>query len=108
MASVEAYAQRPCAERLARIARTPGELEDSVRGATAVALGRRPAPTSWAATEVFCHLRDNEEWFLERMRLVRAMDLPVFVATNPDRWAEERQDPTNEAALARAAFTPRR
>src|SRR5436309_767613 len=108
MASVEEYAQRPRAERLARIARTPAELEDAVRGATAVALGRRPAPTSWAATEVICHLRDNEEWFLERMRLVMAMDLPVFVATNPDRWAEERQYLTNEAALALAAFTRRR
>jgi hypothetical protein len=83
MASVEEYAQRPRAERLARIARTPAELEDAVRGATAVALGRRPAPTSWAATE-------------------------VFVATNPDRWAEERQYLTNEAALALAAFTRRR
>ncbi len=108
MASVEEYAQRPRAERLARIVRTPAELEDAVRGATAVALGRRPTPTSWAATEVICHLRDNEEWFLERMKLVVAMDLPRFVATNPDRWAEERQYLTNDGALALGAFTRRR
>src|SRR5882762_10078608 len=108
MASIEEYAQRPRAERLARIARTPAELEDAVRGATAAALGRRPAPKSWAATEVICHLRDNEEWFLERMKLVLAMDLPRFVATNPDRWAEERQYLTNDGALALAAFTRRR
>jgi DinB superfamily len=108
MPSIEEYAQRPRAERLARIARTPAELEDAVRGAPAAGLGRRPAPSSWAATEVICHLRDNEEWFLERMRLVVAMDLPVFVATNPDRWAEERQYLTNDAALALAAFSRRR
>src|SRR2546422_11541293 len=83
MASVEEYAQRPRAERLARIARTPAELEDAVRGATAVALGRRPAPTSWAATEGICHLRDNEEWVLERMRLRVGVGPPGVRAPDP-------------------------
>jgi DinB superfamily len=71
-------------------------------------LVERPAPKSWAPNEVICHLRDNEEWFLERMRLIVAMDLPRFVATNPDRWADERQYLTNDAAVALAAFTRRR
>src|SRR5207244_1763896 len=79
-----------------------------VRGAGNEVLARRPAPKSWAATEVICHLRDNEEWFLERMKLVVAMDQPRFVATNPDRWAEERQYLTNDATVALAAFTRRR
>src|SRR5256712_5590228 len=108
MRTIDEYAHRPREERLTRIARTPSEVAAAVRGAGNEVLARRPAPKSWAATEVICHLRDNEEWFLERMRLVMAMDLPVFVATNPDRWAEERQYLTNEAALALAAFTRRR
>ena len=108
MPSIDEYARRPREERLARIARTPGELADAMRGAAAAVLARRPAPESWAATEVICHLRDNEEWFLERMRLILAMDLPRFVATNPDRWADERQYLTNEAAAALAAFARRR
>src|SRR5207244_11301039 len=108
MASIDEYARRPREERLARIARTPAELADAVRGVDAGVLVRRPAPKSWAATEVICHLRDNEEWFLERMKLIVAMDLPRFVATNPDRWADERQYLTNDAAIALGAFTRRR
>ena len=108
MATIEEYAQRPREERMARVERTPAELVDAIVGASAIVLARRPAPTSWAATEVICHLRDNEEWFLERMKLVVAMDLPRFVATNPDRWAEERQYLTNDGALALGAFTRRR
>ena len=108
MPSIEEYARRPRAERLARIARTPLELADAVRGAGAAALARRPAPKSWAPTEVICHLRDNEEWFLERMRMIVAMDVPRFVATNPDRWADERQYLANDGAAALAAFVRRR
>jgi len=108
VATIEEYAQRPREERMARVERTPAELVDAIVGASAAVLARRPAPTSWAATEVICHLRDNEEWFLERMKLVVAMDLPRFVATNPDRWAEERQYFTNDGALALGAFTRRR
>jgi len=42
------------------------------------------------------------------MRLIVEMDLPRFVATNPDRWADERQYLTNDAAAALAAFARRR
>ena len=108
MPSIDEYARRPREERLARIARTPGELTDAIRGADGALLVRRPAPKSWAPTEVICHLRDNEEWFLERIRLILAMDLPRFVATNPDRWADERQYLTNDATDALAAFVRRR
>jgi DinB family protein len=103
--SIEDYARRPREERLARITRTPDELADAVRGADAAVLA---GPKSWAPNEVVCHLRDNEEWFLERMRMIVAMDLPRFVATNPDRWADERQYLTNDAVVAVAAFTRRR
>jgi DinB superfamily len=108
MSSIEEYARRPRAERLARIARTPDELTDAVRGAGEALLARRPAPKSWAPTEVICHLRDNEEWFLERLRMIAAMDLPRFIATNPDRWADERQYLTQDGAAALAAFARRR
>jgi len=106
--SIEEYASRPREQRLARIALTPEELAAAVLSADAAGLSRRPAPDSWAPTEVICHLRDNEEWFLERMRMIVAMDLPRFVATNPDRWADERQYLTNDAAIALGAFTRRR
>jgi DinB superfamily len=106
--SITDYARRPREERLARIARTPEELADALRRADVGVFARRPDAKSWAPTEVICHLRDNEEWFLERMQLVVSIDEPRFVATNPDRWAEERQYLTNDAVLALAAFTRRR
>jgi hypothetical protein len=108
MPSIDEYARRSRAERLARIERTPDELSAAARGVDPAILARRPAPKSWAPTEVICHLRDNEEWFLERMRYIVAMDLPRFVATNPDRWAAERQYLTHDAAAALAAFARRR
>lgn len=108
MPTIEEYAQRPRQERLARVARTAGELGAAVQGADAPALARRPDAKNWAPVEVLCHLRDNEEWFLERMKLVVAMHEPRFVATNPDRWASDRQYLTNDAAVALAAFTRRR
>jgi hypothetical protein len=108
MPTIEEYARRSREERLARVARTADELAAAIRGADSTALSRRPDATNWAPVEVLCHLRDNEEWFLERMRLIVLMDEPRFVATNPNRWASERQYLTNDAALAFAAFTRRR
>jgi DinB superfamily len=108
MPTIEEYARCSREERLARVTRTAGELAAAVQSADPTTLSRRPDARSWAAVEVLCHLRDNEEWFLERMKLVIAMDEPRFLATNPDRWASERQYLTNDATLALAAFTRRR
>ncbi len=106
--TIEEYARRPREERLARLARSPGELGTAVAGRSDAALARRPAATSWAALEVLCHLRDNEESFLERFRQILETDEPRFPRSNPDRWAEERQYLTNDAAGALAAFERRR
>ncbi len=95
-------------ERLARLRRTGGELAAAIAGADAERLARRPDAKSWAAVEVLCHLRDTEESFLDRMRLIVATDEPRFATTNPDRWAEERQYLRNEATAALAAFHGRR
>jgi hypothetical protein len=58
--------------------------------------------------EVLCHLRDNEESFLDRFRQIVALDEPRFPRSNPDRWAEERQYLRHDAAAALAAFGRRR
>jgi len=42
------------------------------------------------------------------MRYIVAMDLPRFVATNPDRWADERQYLANDGVQALDAFARRR
>ena len=106
--TVEEYARLPRGERLARLARTPGELAAAIAGRSDDALSRRPDATDWAATEVLCHLRDNEESFLDRLRMMVAMDEPRFPRSNPDRWAEERQYLRNDATEALHAFGRRR
>jgi hypothetical protein len=106
--TIEEYARRPRAERLARLERTADELAAALAGRDGATLARRPAAGSWAATEVVCHLRDTEESFLERYRQVLAMDEPRFPRSNPDRWAEERQYLAQDAGAALSAFRRRR
>jgi len=102
------YAALSRGERLDRLRRTGPELARAIAGVDAARLARRPDATNWAAVEVLCHLRDTEESFLERMRLIVATEEPRFATTNPDRWAEERQYLSNDAAAALAAFRLRR
>ena len=54
-------------------------------------------------------MRDTEEVFGARIEQILAMDVdPKLIATNPDRWAEERQYLTNDTGKALAAFAQRR
>jgi hypothetical protein len=102
--TVEQYAAMPREARQARLARTGDELAAALAGAGGAQLARRPAPEAWAPVEVVCHLRDSEEWFLVRGRMVLAMDEPPFPRNNPDRWARERQYLRHDAPAALAAF----
>jgi hypothetical protein len=106
--TIEEYARQPRERRLARLARTAGELAATIAGHDDAVLARRPEPASWAAVEVLCHLRDNEESFLDRFRQIVAMEEPRFPRSDPDRWAEERQYLRHDAAAALAAFAGRR
>ena len=108
MRSIEEWRQAPRAERLARLALTGEELARAIAGQDAPRLARRPDSVNWAPVEVICHLRDTEESFLQRFRLVLIMDEPRFPTTNPNRWAAERQYLRNDSAQALAAFTRRR
>ncbi|HWN93316.1 MAG TPA: DinB family protein, partial [Verrucomicrobiae bacterium] len=105
MRSIEEWRQAPRAERLARLALTGDELARAIAGQDPQRLTRRPDPVNWAPVEVLCHLRDTEESFLHRFRLVLIMDEPRFPSTNPNRWAAERQYLRNDSAQALAAFT---
>ncbi len=108
MTSPEDWARRGRDARLARLALTPSELTDAVAGADATARARRPAEASWSAVEVVAHLRDVEESFLDRLRLIVAMDEPPLPRSDPNRWAAERQYRRHDAVAAAAAFARRR
>ncbi len=108
MPTMEEYAKQPIADRLARLERTPDELEAAIKGKTAAVLARRPDTKNWAAKEVVCHLRDTEELFKQRFDTILVMADPKLLGLDPDRWAEERQYLRNDTKLAAAAFRARR
>lgn len=128
MATRMDYAQQPVVRALERMERTADEVAAAVKGQSDVSLSRRPAPASWSAKEVVCHLRDIEELFILRFRTMLALDEPTFLVLgemppdqaawgivegdalplDPDRWAEERQYLRNDTGLALAALRRRR
>ncbi len=128
MATRLEYAQQPVARRLDRMERTADDLTVAVFGQSDALLSRRPAPSSWSAKEIVCHIRDIEEVFLLRFRTMLAMDEPKFLTLgdmprdraawgivegdamplDPDRWAEERQYVRNDTGAALAALRERR
>jgi hypothetical protein len=98
----------PRAERLERLSRTAHELDLAVSDQPQGMLVRRPDAKSWAPTEVVCHLRDTEEFFMLRFQTLAASDEPHLVPADPDRWADERQYIRNDAGEAVRAFRRRR
>ena len=128
MATRMEYAQQPVGRCLERMKRTADDIAAAITGQSETAVSRRPAPASWSAKEVVCHLRDIEELFLLRFRTMLALDEPTFLVLgemprdrgawgivegdamplDPDRWAEERQYLRNDIEQALAALRRRR
>lgn len=128
MQTIERPGAQSVAEPLARLARTADELAAAIAGLDDATLSQRPDARNWCAKEVICHLRDIEEQFILRFRMMLAVAEPTFLTLgdmppdparwglvegdgfplDPDRWAEERQYLRNDAALALAAFRRRR
>jgi hypothetical protein len=124
--TLEDYAAGPRAAMLRRLADTYQDLERCIAGRDEATLARRPAPSSWSATEILCHLRDVEELFQTRFHTILALDEPPilvlganaeqlapwrFVAKHPldpDEWAEDRQYARSDPHAALAAFQRRR
>ena len=108
MTTMEEYAKKPVAERIARLERTADELDAAVHGQSDATLSRRPDAKNWSAKEVVCHLRDTEEAFMGRFEQIMSMEEPKFLAVHPDRWAEDRQYMRCDVHDAIAAFRRRR
>ncbi len=122
------YAERPVAELVGRLRRTPDEISAAFAGRSAAALSRRPDARNWSPTEIVCHLRDAEELFQTRFHGILGGEEPtIFVLgapadtlkgwgiggavshpLDPDRWAEDRQYARNDPGAALAAFGRRR
>ena len=120
MVTRDEVARQPLEQRTARLARTADDLAAVIRGQPEAVLARRPEASSWAPTEIICHLRDTEEMTLLRLEVIAALDEPMIAAAGmgarmlalkpdgepaaPERWARDRQYLRNDPAEALGAF----
>jgi len=98
----------PIAELVSRLHAMPALLEDCAKALPRTEWTRQPGPGLFSLVEHCCHLRDLEESFLDRCRLIMVTDEPRFITTDPNQWAKERQYLRNDATGALAAFRSRR
>jgi hypothetical protein len=58
----------------------------------------------WSIVQIICHLRDNEQTRLERIRLMRTQDNPSIAAYDQEKLAKERNYAAEDLGPAFAAF----
>ena len=73
MPTFDEYRVLSVADRLSRVRRTPGELDEAIADRDDAELGRRPDARNWSAKEIICHLRDVEELFQVRTDLASTL-----------------------------------
>jgi len=95
-------------ETFVEIGRAPDEFIAAVQGMSDAVLSKRPDEKNWSAKEIVCHVRDTEEYFLDRFQMILSFDEPFFSPADVQRWAFERQYLRNDAGEALAAFRKRR
>jgi hypothetical protein len=64
----------------------------------------RGGDEQWTIVEVICHLRDNEQFRLERIRLMRAQDNPHIAAYDQEELAKERNYAADDLRTGFGAF----
>jgi hypothetical protein len=84
---------------------TPTILEALLHGCTQEqAQAAHGGDEDWSVVEIICHLRDNEECALERMRLMRDEADPFIAAYDQEQWARDRNYAADDLREALAAF----
>ncbi len=64
----------------------------------------RGGDEQWSIVQIICHLRDNEQFRLERIRLMRAQDNPSIAAYDQEKLAKERNYAAENLGAAASAF----
>ena len=97
--------QDTCSYLIDALRAAPTVLEALLRGCTQEqAQAAHGGDEGWSAVEIVCHLRDNEERVLERMRLMRDEADPFIAAYDQEQWARERNYLADNLREALAAF----
>lgn len=69
----------------------PHRLRDIVAGRDDAELTRAAVGGGWGPVEVFCHLRDADELFIERAGRILTEDDPYLPAVDETLWPIERE-----------------
>lgn len=84
---------------IASLGAFPDELRGMVDGRDDRELRRAAAGGGWGPVEIFCHLRDVDALFIERVERILDEDEPFVAAVDETLWPIERdyasQDPLN-------------
>ena len=59
---------------------------------------------NWSVVEVICHMRDAEEYFIQRMQAMRDQDNPSIIAYDQEALARERNYRAADLQVALAGF----
>lgn len=86
----------------------PHQLHALSAGLDDATLTRASPGGQWGPVEIFCHLRDLEELFIERVELVLREDNPHLVEVDESLWPIERDYAGQDPHRALDAFSRRR
>lgn len=91
-----------------RYAAGPGLLAEAAKGLSPADLDARPVPGTWSIREIVAHLYDSDLVGCDRMRRVAAMDNPLLMGYDQDRFVARLNYGAVDAVAAVAAFAANR
>ena len=78
-------------ELIEALSTTPDVLKALLQNVTQPqARQARGGDENWSVIEVICHLRDTEEFALQRMRAIRDQTNPLLTGFDQEAWVRER------------------
>ncbi|HEX5165236.1 MAG TPA: DinB family protein [Thermomicrobiales bacterium] len=86
----------------------PDRLRDLTAGVDDDELSRAAAGGGWGPVEIFCHLRDIEELFVERVGRILNEDDPFLAVVDESLWPIERDYAAQNARVALEQFAENR
>jgi hypothetical protein len=86
----------------------PDRLRDLTANADDDELSRAAAGGGWGPVEIFCHLRDIEELFVERVGRILNEDEPILPVVDESLWPIERDYAAQNARVALEQFAEHR
>jgi hypothetical protein len=96
------------ANQIDRFAAGPDVLARAAEGLSPADLDARPVPGTWSIREIVAHLYDSDMVGCDRMRRVAAMDNPLLMGYDQDRFVERLGYKNVDVGAAVSAFAANR